>query len=224
MSPREPLTYSSYLKIDELLALQQPAVGRPGARRELFIVIHQVYELWFKQMLHEMDYLQRLLEEGDGLARARHLQADPHDPEGAGGADRHARDDDAARVPLLPRAARVGQRVPVVPVPRARVRARAQAAGRAGPLSGRQRPPARGWSAGSASRRSGTRSCASSARAAHPVPAEALARDVTEPVEPRRRHAAGADRRLPRRRSDGARCASGWWISTRGCRSGATAT
>jgi tryptophan 2,3-dioxygenase len=64
-----PLTYSSYLKLDELLALQQPVSAGPEHDETLFIVIHQVYELWFKQILHELDYLQSLLERGD-LPRA----------------------------------------------------------------------------------------------------------------------------------------------------------
>lgn len=51
------VTYSSYLKVDELLALQQPRSEGPEHDELLFIVIHQVYELWFKQILHEVDYL-----------------------------------------------------------------------------------------------------------------------------------------------------------------------
>src|SRR5262245_54966612 len=42
-----PLTYSSYLELDELLALQQPVSDGPEHDETLFIVIHQVYELWF---------------------------------------------------------------------------------------------------------------------------------------------------------------------------------
>jgi tryptophan 2,3-dioxygenase len=57
-----PLTYSSYLKIDDLLALQHPQSDGPEHDETLFIVIHQVYELWFKEILHELDHLQRLLE------------------------------------------------------------------------------------------------------------------------------------------------------------------
>ena len=53
-----PLTYSSYLKIDELLSLQQPRSEGPEHDETLFIIIHQVYELWFKEVLHELDYLQ----------------------------------------------------------------------------------------------------------------------------------------------------------------------
>ncbi len=57
------LTYSSYLALDEVLAAQRP---RSDEHDELlFIVIHQVYELWFKQLLHEGSQLQRRLEAGD---------------------------------------------------------------------------------------------------------------------------------------------------------------
>lgn len=53
--PRTGVTYASYLKIDELLSLQQP-ISRPEVHDEfLFILIHQVYELWFRQLLHELD-------------------------------------------------------------------------------------------------------------------------------------------------------------------------
>ena len=58
----EPLTYSSYLRIDDLLSLQtrrstDPRTGEAEHDELLFIVIHQVYELWFKQLLHELDYV-----------------------------------------------------------------------------------------------------------------------------------------------------------------------
>jgi tryptophan 2,3-dioxygenase len=59
------LTYAKYLKIDELLALQKPRSEGPEHDETLFIVIHQVYELWFKQIIHETDYLKRHLEEGN---------------------------------------------------------------------------------------------------------------------------------------------------------------
>ena len=65
------LTYSSYLKIDELLALQQPVSDGPEHDEMLFIVIHQVYELWFKELLHEIDYLMTLLDRRDA-PRAQH--------------------------------------------------------------------------------------------------------------------------------------------------------
>jgi len=56
------LTYSSYLKIDELLSLQEPLSEGPEHDEMLFIVIHQVYELWFREVNHEIRYLQRNLE------------------------------------------------------------------------------------------------------------------------------------------------------------------
>jgi len=61
-------SYADYLKLDQLLALQQSG----GEHDEmLFIVIHQTYELWFKQILHELAYLERLLAKDD-LTRAGH--------------------------------------------------------------------------------------------------------------------------------------------------------
>jgi tryptophan 2,3-dioxygenase len=63
-SNEKAITYISYLKVDELLELQQPESD--GEHDEmLFIVIHQTYELWFKQILHEIAELQRTLEQGD---------------------------------------------------------------------------------------------------------------------------------------------------------------
>ena len=60
-----PVTYSSYLRLDELLDLQTPASGGEEHDEMLFIVIHQVYELWFKQVLHEIDLLGRALAAND---------------------------------------------------------------------------------------------------------------------------------------------------------------
>jgi len=59
------LTYTSYLHVDELLACQEPLSDGPEHDELLFIVIHQVYELWFKVLLHEAEHLQRALETGD---------------------------------------------------------------------------------------------------------------------------------------------------------------
>ncbi|HEY9419827.1 MAG TPA: tryptophan 2,3-dioxygenase family protein [Thermoanaerobaculia bacterium] len=56
-------TYSSYLRVDELINLQTPA--SEDHDEMLFIVIHQVYELWFKQVLHETALLRRALEGND---------------------------------------------------------------------------------------------------------------------------------------------------------------
>src|SRR5688572_31305270 len=58
-------SYAEYLKINELLGLQKPLSDGPEHDEMLFIVIHQVYELWFKQMLHETAHLQGRLEAGD---------------------------------------------------------------------------------------------------------------------------------------------------------------
>src|SRR5688572_8075588 len=55
------VTYSSYLQLDKLLELQQPREGKLEHDETLFVIIHQVYELWFKEVLHELDYLQKLL-------------------------------------------------------------------------------------------------------------------------------------------------------------------
>ena len=59
------VTYTSYLKVDELLDLQQPLSDGPEHDELLFITIHQVYELWFKQVLHECSALQTTLESGN---------------------------------------------------------------------------------------------------------------------------------------------------------------
>src|SRR5262245_20833394 len=65
------VTYGSYLKVDELLSLQQPRSAGPEHDELLFIVIHQVYELWFKELLHELDRVARLLT-ADESHRAQH--------------------------------------------------------------------------------------------------------------------------------------------------------
>ncbi|GAC1391466.1 MAG: tryptophan 2,3-dioxygenase family protein [Ktedonobacteraceae bacterium] len=69
------LTYTSYLRIDELLSIQTPKSNGPhGPEHDemLFIIIHQVYELWFKEILHEIDYLMTLLRTNEP-ARATHV-------------------------------------------------------------------------------------------------------------------------------------------------------
>ena len=59
------LTYTSYLAVDELLKLQRPLSSGPEHDEMLFIIIHQTYELWFKQLIHEFQEAQRALEAGD---------------------------------------------------------------------------------------------------------------------------------------------------------------
>jgi tryptophan 2,3-dioxygenase len=51
------VTYQSYLGLDTLLSLQVPRSEGPEHDEMLFIVIHQVYELWFKELLHELDHV-----------------------------------------------------------------------------------------------------------------------------------------------------------------------
>ena len=51
----EQLTYSSYLKVPELLKLQQSQSSPQHHDELLFIIVHQTYELWFKELLHDLD-------------------------------------------------------------------------------------------------------------------------------------------------------------------------
>src|SRR6266516_2419743 len=66
---KRAVTYASYLGLEQLLSAQKPRSSGPDGRPEhdelLFIVIHQVYGLWFKQLLHELAEVQRTLESGD---------------------------------------------------------------------------------------------------------------------------------------------------------------
>src|SRR4029078_9215960 len=71
MAHEQSVTYGSYLAVDELLALQKPRSEGPEHDELLFIVIHQVYELWFKEILHEIDRVKVLLE-ADDPHRAQH--------------------------------------------------------------------------------------------------------------------------------------------------------
>ena len=68
----EPVTYSGYLRLDRLLSAQEPRSSEHDEM--LFIVIHQVYELWFRQLLHEFGRLQSLLEAGDTTHATRTLR------------------------------------------------------------------------------------------------------------------------------------------------------
>lgn len=60
-----PLTYSAYLKLPELLKLQQPLSAPHEHDETLFIIIHQTYELWFKLLLHELEKINRDFSAGD---------------------------------------------------------------------------------------------------------------------------------------------------------------
>ncbi|HEU4700591.1 MAG TPA: tryptophan 2,3-dioxygenase family protein [Gemmatimonadales bacterium] len=69
----QKLTYGGYLRVDELLSLQQLRSDPAQHDETLFIVIHQVYELWFKQLLHELDRLLQHLERDEVLGAKRLL-------------------------------------------------------------------------------------------------------------------------------------------------------
>jgi tryptophan 2,3-dioxygenase len=66
------LTYGSYLRVQELLDQQRLESDPPAHDELLFITIHQVYELWFKQLLHELGAVREEMFSGH-LWRARHL-------------------------------------------------------------------------------------------------------------------------------------------------------
>lgn len=74
MDSSKSITYTSYLKVKELLELQQPESTPEEHDEMLFIVIHQVYELWFKQILHEFDKLRADLENKKTWAAAKTLR------------------------------------------------------------------------------------------------------------------------------------------------------
>ncbi|MEL0037057.1 MAG: tryptophan 2,3-dioxygenase family protein [Gammaproteobacteria bacterium] len=67
-------TYGSYLKVDELLELQQLESNPKEHDEMLFIIIHQTYELWFKQILHESGKLRDNLNQGETWAAAKTLR------------------------------------------------------------------------------------------------------------------------------------------------------
>jgi tryptophan 2,3-dioxygenase len=74
VSSTDDLTYGTYLRLDELLSCQVPLTESHDEL--LFVIIHQVYELWFKQVLHEAALLQSRLEAGNGgpaLGTARRI-------------------------------------------------------------------------------------------------------------------------------------------------------
>ena len=64
-SKTSELNYATYLNIGDLLDLQQPQSSPAEHDETLFIIIHQVYELWFKQMLHELDLAGTQFRAGD---------------------------------------------------------------------------------------------------------------------------------------------------------------
>src|ERR1022692_1531408 len=63
-----PLTYANYLDLEKLLTLQNPRSTPAEHDEMLFIIIHQTYELWFKQLLHEFEKIKRDFSAGDLFA------------------------------------------------------------------------------------------------------------------------------------------------------------
>ncbi len=67
------LTYGTYLHLADLLAQQVPLAEPPAHDELLFITVHQVYELWFKQLLHELAAARDAMDADRDLAARRHL-------------------------------------------------------------------------------------------------------------------------------------------------------
>jgi tryptophan 2,3-dioxygenase len=68
---QEKLSYGSYLQVAELIELQKLKSDPPRHDELLFIIIHQVFELWFKQLLHELDAIVARLDAGEPLGAQR---------------------------------------------------------------------------------------------------------------------------------------------------------
>jgi tryptophan 2,3-dioxygenase len=73
-SGEERLTYGSYLRVPELIGLQTLLSDPPAHDELLFIVVHQAYELWFKQLLFELESVRDLIAEGDVRHAHHYLQ------------------------------------------------------------------------------------------------------------------------------------------------------
>jgi tryptophan 2,3-dioxygenase len=70
-NPAADLDYKGYLKLDELLRLQQPLARPPSHDETLFIVVHQVFELWFRLLIHEIDKVFERLDQDDVIESER---------------------------------------------------------------------------------------------------------------------------------------------------------
>lgn len=65
---RAPVYYSEYLQLDTILNTQNPESNKEGIRADdemLFIIIHQTYELWFKQILHELNIIREIFKQSN---------------------------------------------------------------------------------------------------------------------------------------------------------------
>ena len=77
VSAGEGLSYGSYLEVPELLGLQRLLSDPPAHDELLFIVVHQAYELWFKELLFELESVRDAMFAHDP-ERARHYLARCH--------------------------------------------------------------------------------------------------------------------------------------------------
>src|SRR5215218_7510753 len=69
-----PLSYNKYLRVQDLINLQD-CLSTPAHHDELlFITVHQAYELWFKQILHELDAAIQFMEEDRVPAATRAIK------------------------------------------------------------------------------------------------------------------------------------------------------
>ena len=65
------LTYSTYLKVPDLLKLQHPQSSPIHHDELLFILVHQTYELWFKELLHDLDAVVANLRRAGAIPESR---------------------------------------------------------------------------------------------------------------------------------------------------------
>jgi tryptophan 2,3-dioxygenase len=71
---KAPLSYNKYLRVQDLINLQD-CLSDPAHHDELlFITVHQAYELWFKQILHELDAAIQFMEEDRVPAATRAIE------------------------------------------------------------------------------------------------------------------------------------------------------
>jgi tryptophan 2,3-dioxygenase len=70
------LTYGSYLRLEQLLSQQVPQVSPPAHDELLFIIVHQCYELWFRQLLHELTAVRDIMLHGGRALAGGTGQAD----------------------------------------------------------------------------------------------------------------------------------------------------
>ena len=69
-----PLSYNKYLRVPDLIGLQECLSGPEHHDELLFITVHQAYELWFKQILHEVDAAMVMMTEDRLPSAARTLR------------------------------------------------------------------------------------------------------------------------------------------------------